>query len=73
MLRSKDCGLAFAAVVFTIIGFVQLLRIVLQWDVIFNGYPVPFYVSWTAFAFTWLSAAWLFSLTGWPGKGRTSE
>jgi len=62
MLKSKDFGLAFAAVIFTIFGIVQLLRVALQWDVTLNGYTVPVIVNWTAFAFAWLCAAWFVSL-----------
>lgn len=69
MLRRKDFGLAFAAVILTIIGLLQLLRIVLQWDVSVNGHSVPFAVSWAAFALAWLSAGWLFLLIMHPGSG----
>lgn len=73
MLRSKDFGLAFAAVIFAIVGLVQLLRIILQWDVTLNGYYVPFAVNWTAFALTWLCAAWFVSLISQPGSRRLGQ
>ena len=47
-----------AAVIFAIIAVLQLVRVVLAWDVILNEVPIPLFVSGIA-AFVATIMAWL--------------
>ena len=39
-----------AVVMFSLIALLQLLRVLLGWEVIVNGVAIPLWVSWIAFA-----------------------
>jgi uncharacterized membrane protein YjjB (DUF3815 family) len=37
---------AIAAIIFAVVALVHLLRLVYQWQVVFNGWVVPMWLSW---------------------------
>ena len=47
-----------AAVIFAVIALLQLIRVVLAWDIMLNGVPIPLFVSgiacFLAAAMSWL-------------------
>jgi len=47
-----------AAVIFAVIGLVQLLRALFAWEVTLNGVPIPLFVSGMA-CFVAAAMAWL--------------
>ena len=47
-----------AAVIFAVIGLVQLLRVLFAWEVTLNGVPIPLFVSGMA-CFVAAAMAWL--------------
>ncbi|MGE0852127.1 MAG: hypothetical protein AB7O44_21310 [Hyphomicrobiaceae bacterium] len=47
-----------AAVIFAVIAVLQLIRVVLAWEITLNGVPIPLFVSGIA-AFVGAMMAWL--------------
>jgi hypothetical protein len=47
-----------AAAIFGSIALLQLIRVVLAWDIMVNGIPIPFFVS-GMIAFVGIAMAWL--------------
>jgi hypothetical protein len=62
-MNSQIIGLRVASVVFGLIALVQLLRLVIQPDIVVAGHHVPLWPSGIALAVLGSLSAWLWSLT----------
>jgi hypothetical protein len=60
--NNKDCGLSVAALVFAIVGLINLTRVLTQFPVVVNGALVPIGFNVLAIVFAWGLSVWLWSL-----------
>ena len=45
---NRNAYFFLTAMIFSVVGFVHLVRIVLAWDAAIGGWSVPMWVSWLA-------------------------
>jgi len=45
---NRNAYFFLTAIIFSVVGFVHLVRIVLEWDAAIGGWSVPMWVSWLA-------------------------
>ena len=60
--NDKNCGLAAAAIVFALVGLVNLTRLLTQFPVVVNGTLIPVGFNLIGLIIAWSLSAWLWSL-----------
>jgi hypothetical protein len=70
-MSSPLIGLRVAAVVFGVVAFMQLLRLVTHFEVTFNGHVVPLWPNAIALVVAAGLGAWLWRLSTVAHPGRT--
>ncbi len=53
-----------SGVLFVLVALLHLVRVVIQADVVVDGFAVPMYISWFGFLVPAALAAWAFRLAG---------
>jgi hypothetical protein len=62
-MKSRILGLRIAGSVFALVCLAQLLRLVMQLEIIAEGHRIPFWPSGIAFVITGFLSVWLWNLS----------
>ena len=62
-MNSRILGLRIAGSVFALVGLAQLLRLVMQLEIIAGGRRIPLWPSGIAFVITGFLSVWLWNLS----------
>jgi uncharacterized membrane protein YhaH (DUF805 family) len=60
-MKRKDF-FVFAGIVFGTAAILHLIRSIMQWDLVLNNFPVPFWLSWLLVVVAGFLCFWSFKL-----------
>lgn len=57
---NKNTALIVAGIIFTIVAFIHLIRLIFQWEIIINAFVIPMWFSGLGLIIAAILAIWMF-------------